>query len=165
MAAAFVGSVREKVGQDVPEETILVAMQKLNPRLIGISKVVDAVRQELKRKRRPARRRSPKKIVNPAPAAKGAAPQNPPVAEHKPAAPKTAIDRLEEVLNANWDQAEQEGLKPQRMTGPSFIHAVHRHSDPRDATRPRILRACKQASERDMLVTPTVAADIIRQES
>jgi hypothetical protein len=77
---------------------------------------------------------------------------------------KTTIDQLEEILEANWRRAEGEGFEPPRMSGPAFIDAVHRHSDPRDATRRRILKAAKTAEGRDLLITPTLVADMIREE-
>jgi hypothetical protein len=43
MATSFVQRVREMVGSDVPEETILQAMKRLNPRALDINKVPVAV--------------------------------------------------------------------------------------------------------------------------
>lgn len=75
------------------------------------------------------------------------------------------MEELEAILDANWRRAEKDGFKPERMNGVAFIHAVHRHTDPRDATKSRILRACEQVDKEDILITPTAVADIIRLES
>jgi hypothetical protein len=75
------------------------------------------------------------------------------------------MEKLEEILAANWNRAEREGFKPSRMTGPEFVRAVHRHSDPRDATRSRIVRACFKVDSQDVIITPPTIADVIRSES
>jgi len=75
------------------------------------------------------------------------------------------MEQLEEILEANWGRAESEGLEPPRMSGAAFVDAVHRHSDPRDATRRRILNACQTAEGRDVMITPTLVADVIREET
>ena len=79
--------------------------------------------------------------------------------------PKTMIERLEAILDANWLRAEQEGFKPERMSGREFVQAVHRHCDPRDATRSRIVRACLKIDDQDILIAPPMVADQIRTES
>jgi hypothetical protein len=169
MATGFVERVREMVGSDVPEETILQAMKRLNPRALDINKVAGAVKVELAKEQRRAVRAGPMTVT------RSGRPEQVRVA--RPAARrqrsaavtsnqrKATMDQLEEILEANWRRAEGEGFEPQRMSGPAFIDAVHRHSDPRDATRRRILKACRAAEGRDLLITPTLVADMIREET
>jgi hypothetical protein len=179
MAEAFVQSVREKIGQDAPDETILAVVSKLPPRSINIAKVVAGVRQELnKRSRRPARRRAAKAIRSttnpglprpiprePDKPAQAGQPSSRPRHARRPAAGGTLLDVLEEILSANWSRAEQEGLRPERLSGAEFIRAVHLHCHPRDATRSRIVRACKKIDRQDVIITPPLVADIIREEA
>lgn len=169
MAASFVQRVREIVGSDASEETILQAMKRLNPRSLDISKVSVAVKAELAKQQRRAGRGSRATV------ARTGRPEKvrtaPPAVRRRRAAAassskrKTSLDQLEEILEANWRRAEGEGFEPPRMSGSAFIDAVHRHSDPRDATRRRILKACKTAEGRDLLITPTLVADMIREET
>jgi hypothetical protein len=168
MATSFVQRVREMVGSDVPEETILQAMKRLNPRALDINKVTVAVKAELTKEQRRAGRARPATVAKPGRPdqvrnAPPAVRRRRTAAANSPQA-KTTIDQLEEILEANWRRAEGEGFEPPRMSGPAFIDAVHRHSDPRDATRRRILKAAKTAEGRDLLITPTLVADMIREE-
>jgi len=170
MAAGFVQRVRDMIGSDVPEETVLYAMKKLNPRALDISKVAVAVKAELGRQQRRAGRASTATVANPGrPQRVRSAP--PPVERRREAGAaqatrtKTMMDQLGEVLDTNWIRAEREGFEPPRMSPPAFVDAVHRHSDPRDATRKRILQACKTAEGKDLLITPTLVADMIREQT
>jgi hypothetical protein len=167
MAEGFAQRVREMVGSDVPEETILQAMKRLNPRALDINKVAVAVKAEVNRVQRRAGRASRATVARPGrpeqvlPAATPVEPQR-----EESAAPNrtgTMMGQLEQILEANWQRAEREGLEPPRMSGAAFVDAVHRHSDPRDATRRRIVKACKTAEGRDVLITPTLVADMIRE--
>jgi hypothetical protein len=175
MAAAFVKSVQEQVGPTASEEIILTSLQKLPPRSIEIKKVVAAVKKELAKKPRSSSRRRAKTVVSSnTRGAKGttrATAEKPPAARRKPAGspkpsqPKTLMEKLEAILGVNWRRAEHEGFKPERMTGPEFVHAVHRHCDPRDASRSRILRACLKIDGQDIVITPPIVADQVRAES
>jgi hypothetical protein len=169
MATNFVQRVREMVGSDVPEETILQAMKRLNPRALDINKVAGAVEAELTKEERRAGRAGratvaktgrPEQVRTAPPAGRGRR-----VAATSSSQRKTTADQLEEILEANWRRAEGEGFEPPWMSGSAFIDAVHRHSDPRDATRRRILKACRTADGRDLLITPTLVADMIREET
>lgn len=169
MAAAFVKSVQDKVGPSASQDIILISLQKLPARSIQINKVVAAVRKELTKKPRSSRRRRAKTIVSSSArgpkAAPRAAARRKPAGSPKAAQPKTMMEKLDAILDANWRRAEQEGFKPERMSGPEFVLAVHRHCDPRDATRPRILRACLKIDSQDILIAPPMVADQIRAES
>ncbi len=178
MAEAFVKSVREKLGQNASEEVILAAIRRLPPRAISITRVVAGVRQELNKKRRRPQRRSATEIIQPATNTSsplpGRAKSVPPAADESPpsrlrearrtAAGRTLLDLLEEILSANWARAEREGFRPERLSGTDFIRAVHLNCDPRDATRSRIVKACQRIDQQDVIITPPLVADIIREE-
>ncbi len=173
MAEAFVASVQHKVGQDVAEEAILTVMQKLNPRSIDMSKVVTAVKREVTRSRR-ASPRSTNTVVRDLPIRPADSPprkttrsrRSPAKSDEleKSTPSKTMIEQMEDILEKNWGRAEREGLQPERLTGPAFVSAVHRSSDPRDATRSRILQACTVIDGQDIVLTPTAVADYIREQ-
>ncbi len=175
MATAFVKSVQDKASPSASEEIILTSLQKLPPRSIEIKKVVAAVKKELAKKPRSSSRRRAKTVIfsstrGPKDAAWAAAKKAPaatskPAESPKPSRPKTLMEKLEAILDANWRRAEREGFKPERLTGPEFVLAVHRHSDPRDATRTRIVRACLKIDGQDIVITPPMVADQIRVES
>jgi len=176
MADAFVRSVRDKIGQEVAEETVLAVVRRLPPRAISISKVVAGVRQELNKKAsRPARHRRAE-VIRPAAASPmpGRSNRETPVGDKPPSSRlgearrrqtgRTLIDLMEEILNTNWARAEREGFRPERLSGADFIRAVHLHCDPRDATRSRIVKACRKIDQQDVIITPPLVADIIREE-
>jgi hypothetical protein len=176
MAANFVKSVQERTGPNASEEIILAALQQLNPRSIEIRKVITAVKKELAKKPRRTRKRTTKTVTIQAGASQKTVPSTArkgrrssasqrQTASSKRTAPRTLLVRLEEVLEANWKRAEQEGFQPERFSGSDFVKAVHRHCDPRDATRSRILRACKMIDKQDIIITSTAVADLIREES
>jgi len=173
MAAAFVKSIQDKIGQEVPEEIILVTIKKLNPRSLEINKVVAAVRKELsKRPRRSSHSRTRTLIMYDAETGSSSSKRTPRVSAkkrpRKPRAPgtpptKTILEKLEEVLGENWARAESEGFQPERLDGVNFLRAVHRYCDPRDATRARVLRACQKIDKEDVLISAPGVADEIRK--
>ena len=170
MASAFVGSIQEKIGQDVSEQLILTVLKKFNPRSIEIGRVVVAVKQEMTRQNNRSRRRGNGAKVMPidpnqAMPTSSSARQATPSGRSRVTASKTTVEQLEDLLTSNWNRAEREGFQPERMNGPAFISAVHRYSDPRDATRVRIVRACEVVDRQDVLITPTAVADVIRGEA
>lgn len=173
MAAAFVQSVQTKIGQDVSEKLILGAMQKLNPRSLEISRVVTAVKQEMTKEKRRANRQSRRKTVISISTSKGRTTRSTTNQEKKvrrkssasSVPSKPVIEQIEDTLNANWRRATKEGFDPEKMSGPAFIQAVHRYCDRRDASKARILRACKSVDARDVVITPTAVADIIREQN
>ncbi len=77
---------------------------------------------------------------------------------------RTSIRALEEILDTNWTRAEQEGFRPDRLDVEEFVRAVGLHCDPRDATRSRIVKACRKIDRQDVIITPTLVADIVREE-
>lgn len=169
MATAFVNSVQTKVGDGATEEVILRAIQKLNPRSIEIKKVVAAVKQEIVRGSRPTRRHKASTVIittDGGPKTQSKPRSATPRKSRNSSTPKqmTLMEQLGEVLTANWTRAEREGFSPQKMNASKFVRAVHRNSDPRDATKARIVRACRLIDKRDIVITPTSVADLIREE-
>jgi hypothetical protein len=168
MASEFSRSIRRKIDEDVSDDVLLGALRKVNPRALDIDKVTIAVKSELaKNHRRETRRSGPARTIG----ADAAEPSDPKttraeIAEEETARParRSIAQQLDELLESNWNRAEGEGLNPQRMSGRQFVDAVHRHSDRRDATLRRVLQACRRIDSDDVLLTPTVVADAIRQE-
>ena len=176
MAENFVKSVQERTGPNASEEIILAALQQLNPRSIEIRRVITAVKKELTKNPRRARKQRANTVTlqatgtrkagsSPGKEARRLAEKHRRSESVKRIAPQTLVEQLEEVLRANWLRAEKEGFEPERLSGPDFVKAVHRHSHPRDATRSRILRACKAVDRQDIIITPTSVADIIRRDT
>lgn len=174
MATAFVKSVQDKIGQDVPEEIILAAIKRLNPRSLEINKVVAAVKKELSKLPRGSSHGKTRTVIMVDGKAAPLAPKRLPRPSHERQsriplragmpARKTIVEQLENVLMENWTRAESEGFQPERMDGMEFLRAVHRYCDPRDATRARVLRACQQIDKEDVMISAPVIADVIRQE-
>ena len=169
MASAFTDSVRNKIGQDVSDQMILEVLKKSSPRSIEINKIVAKINIELnKGSSRNSRSRTSKRtmqIKTEKPSGKKQPATPPPAHSHSdPFSQKTIIDQIEEILLANWNRAEKEGFQPRRSKGPAFINAVHRYCDPRDATRRRVLHACKEIDAKDILLTSTLVADFIRAQ-
>lgn len=165
MASVFADRVRQLVGQEVPDKIILKSLTRLNPRSIEINKVVTEVRRELTRdQNRQRRHRTSTTIINPSTVMPTLSIETVSKDEKSRGRP-TLIQKIESVLAGNWNRAEREGFRPQRLAVVDFVHAVHRHCDPRDATKPRLLRACESADKQEVIITPTLIADIIRQRS
>ena len=152
------------MGPDATLEIIFDALSRLNPRSIDMNRAVAAVRDELTKSSR--RRGSPRGIASGSPGrrspSRGAAGSA--GSQAKRPKPKSVIERIHDVLESNWSRAESEGFRPHRMSAAAFVKAVHRHTDPRDATRSRILKACSQLDKSDVLISPTGVADVIRRE-
>ena len=169
MASSFVKSVQDKVGTGASEEIILVALGRLSPRSIEINRVVLAVRKELAKKPRRPRKQSSKPVIITPKGVTASTPKSAVESQQAPAskraAPKSLLGQLEEILIENWRRAEQEGFSPEQMAVPDFVRAVHRYCDPRDATRSRIVRACKAVDKQDVIITPPTVADLIRKAS
>lgn len=170
MADAFVSSIQERVGPEATPEVIFHALSGLSPRSIDMTRAVTAVRAELSRSRRRSRRRPASRGVisatSDSPDSRNAHHRSVGSvgSQARRAKPKSVIERIGDALEKNWSRAEHEGFRPHRMSAAAFIKAVHRHTDPRDATRSRILKACNQLDKGDVLISPTGVADVIRRE-
>lgn len=163
MAAQFVQRVQERVDQPVSHADILIVMQKIPPKSLSLEKVITRVKERQKRGRRgvaqrPAAAQKRHSPIKPASITTTAPPSNASVKE-----PKTILERLEVVLQKNWDRAETEGLQPARMSTDDFVNAVYRYTDRREASRQRILQAARQLDQDNVLLTPALVADIVHQ--
>jgi hypothetical protein len=167
MAVQFAQRVEERVGQPVSHDEILAAMQKISARSLTMEKVVAKVRDQQKRKSRRAPRRQAVPKKQPRPTAQPADPvstaTNAPPRTTSPKESKTILEKLQVVLQENWDRAEAEGLRPNRMSTEAFVNAIYRHTDRREASRQRILQATRQLNQADVLLTPTLVADAVHK--
>jgi hypothetical protein len=157
-AARFVERVRAELTDPIGDDDLVEIVRSINPRQISLSKVIHAVRDYQKRTAARAARR--------ATTARGgaAAPEEArPIAPIRPRAGGTLIARIDEILTRNWDRAEREGFKPQRISAEGFVDAVRDYTDPRDATHARILEALEELERQDVVITPNNAADRVRE--
>lgn len=178
MAAQFVQRIQGRVKQPVSPAQVLAAMQKISAKTLTLDKVVAKVeelqtKEQRKAQRRRARqqRHSPtvQKIVQASTTTAAHASQPAPPTAPMPAratltkVPKTILEKLQAVLQQNWDRAEAEGLSPSRMPAQAFINAVYGYTDRREASRRRILQAAKQLDQSDVLLTPALVADVVHE--
>lgn len=160
MAAQFAQRVQDRVGQPVSYAEILSAMQKISARSLSLEKVVAKVQQQQKKKGQVSRRRatqsdrSPSQAVRPGRTTSDASPR-----ATLSKQPQTILEKLEAVLQENWNRAEAGGLRPDRMSAQAFVNTVYKYTDRREATRRRILQAAQQLDQTDVLLTPTLVAD------
>jgi len=176
MALQFIKRVESRIGQPVSHGEILTAMKKVPVKNLSLEKIVAKVQQARKQSsRRTSRRRTTTHIGQTAdsPPPTGSTLSTRAVALESdsatPAAtsegvvarpPKTILERLDTVLERNWNRAENEGLRPLRMSAEDFIEAVYQYSDRREASRRRILQAAIELDGADVALTPALVADV-----
>ncbi len=152
MAAQFAQRVQDRVGQPVSHAEILAVMRKIPARSLSLEKVVTKVQEGYKREQRRGQRTGRRG---------SAAATRPPA--HPAKAPQTVLEQLQDLLQENWNRAEAEGLRPNRMSTAAFVNAVYHHTDRREATPRRMLQAARQLDEADVLLTPALVADAIHE--
>jgi hypothetical protein len=180
-AARFMERVRAEVSDPISDEDLAEIIRGINPRQLSLPKVIHAVRDYHKRlaareAKRAARRSAKRPAVTEAAAEPEVATTEEPVEEEasqprarrevalvRPRSNSSLVARIGEVLERNWARAEREGYTPERLDAEAFINAVRDYTDPRDATHARILEALKELDRQDVLITPTVAADRVRE--
>lgn len=179
-AARFIERVRAEVSDPISDDDLAEIIRGINPRQLSLPKVIHAVRdyhkrlaaREAKRAARRSARRpavveaaTETEVAGDEPAEEeGAQPRGRrEVALVRPRSNSSLVARISEVLERNWARAEREGYTPERLDAEAFINAVRDYTDPRDATHARILEALKELDRQDVLITPTVAADRVRE--
>jgi hypothetical protein len=162
MAAEFAQRVQERVGAPVSHDEILAAMQKISSKSLSLDKVVTKVQQRQEQESRRASR-SKRRPTTPASRRPGTVAASPDTSRSR--GPRTILQKLEAVLQKNWDRAAAEGLQPDRMPTEAFVNAVHRYSDRREAIPRRILQAATQLDRTDVLLTPALVADSVHKLS
>jgi aspartokinase len=180
MAEQFVKRVQERVNEQVPPIVVLSAMQKISIKTLTLEKVVTKVqeiqkkellkaqRQQAKReKRRSAAAKSTpvaKTTANATTTAQTSSRQPAPAPRARSTKePKTILEKLQAILERNWDRAAAEGLSPDRMSAKDFMNAVYGYTDRREASRRRILKAAARLDESDVLLTPALVADDVHE--
>ncbi len=163
MADRFTRRVQERVGQSTSAEDVLAVMKAMPAKSLSMDKVVSKLQQRQKRSRRRTRstrtstRSSRRRTVS----GSGTSKAHPTATRSRQ--PKTLAERLNAVLQSNWDRAEAEGLKPERMSAEEFVKAVYHYTDRREATRQRILKAMGKLDKDDVLLTPALVADVVHE--
>jgi aspartokinase len=180
MAEQFVKRVQERVKEQVPPVVVLSAMKKISIKTLTLEKVVTKVQEIQKKELLKAQRQRAKRAkrrsaaAKSAPAAKttaSATPATPASSRQATPAPranssqksKTILERLQAILERNWDRAAAEGLNPDRMSAQDFMNAVYGYTDRREASRRRILKAAARLDESDVLLTPALVADDVHE--
>jgi len=166
MASQFVERVQARAGQPVSQAEVLTAMRKIPAKSLSMEKVVAKVQQQRKSPsrrttRRTTARQTRRPITRPERAAAAANMASSFTLTHKE--PKTILERLGSVIQENWDRAEAEGLKPNRMSAEAFVDAIYQFTDRREGTRRRILQAAQQLDQDDVMLTPALVADVVHQ--
>jgi hypothetical protein len=166
MAQQFVQRVQSRVDPSVSAGEVLAAMKKISVKSISMEKVVNKVQQQRSSKsgrssRQPTARSTPR---SPAARRKPAARRpRPPASTDGRKEPQTLMERLEAVLQENWDRAEAEGLQPDRMEADAFVQAIYQFTDRREGTRRRILQAAKKLNAADVILSPALVADTVHE--
>jgi hypothetical protein len=170
MATQFVQRVQSRIGQPVSHAEVLAAMQAISAKSLTMDKVVAKLQQHRKAaSRRAARRQTARQTRKSAPDS-GTEAQSEAGSTDSKSTPvdsgkqtQTILERLESVLQENWDRAEAEGLQPNRMSTEAFVNAVYQYTDRREGTRRRIMQAASQLDESDVLLTPALVADVVHE--
>jgi hypothetical protein len=157
-ASRFVERVRAELTEPISDEDLVEIVRSINPRQISLSKVIHAVRDYQKRAAARAARRATTTRGGAADAESAR-----PVAPIRPRTGGTLIGRIDDILTRNWDRAEREGLKPQRIGAEAFVDAVRDYTDPRDATHARIIEALEELERQIVMITPNNTADRVRE--
>jgi hypothetical protein len=162
MAVQFAQRVQERVGQPVSYAELLAAMEEISSKSLTLDKVVKKVQARQKStSRRPSRRQTAQperaSAIEPVESVGTGRARLPQTARAKK--PATILKALQGLLQENWDRAESEGLRPDRMPVEAFVNAVYRYTDRREAIPRRILQAAQQLDQADVLLTPALVAD------
>jgi len=167
MADRFTRRVQERVGQSASADDILAVMKAMSAKSLSMDKVVAKVQQRQNRKSS-ARRRTKSTRTTTTRSSRRQTVSNGRTASTRSTVtrsrkPKTLVERLGVILQDNWDRAEAEGLRPERMSTEEFVKAVYHYTDRREATRQRILKAMGQLDKDDVLLTPALVADAVHE--
>jgi len=168
MADRFTRRVQERVGQPASADDILAVMKAMSSKSLSMDKVVAKVQQQQKRKGNSSARRRTTTRTTASPLSRRRTVSNRKTASARATVtrsqePKTLAERLGAILQDNWDRAEAEGLKPERMSAEEFVKAVYHYTDRREATRQRILKAMGRLDKNDVLLTPALVADAVHE--
>jgi hypothetical protein len=160
MAAQFIDRVQARVGAPVSDAEILTAMKKISAKSLSMDKVVAKLQQQ----QEAAKKRKARQETSPAGRpAKSTRSSDTPAPSGAKKQPGTILEKLESVLEGNWDRAEEEGLNPQRMSAEAFVNAIYQYTDRREGTRRRILEAATRLDNSDVILTPALVADAVHE--
>ncbi|HLF29130.1 MAG TPA: hypothetical protein VJG32_22610 [Anaerolineae bacterium] len=160
-APIYVARIHERMGHEVPMESIIAAMKKIAPKKLSMETIVG---QLTKMERAPARTRAPK-VVDEEPAAApkvdgGAARRSKTV---PPPQKMSSLQQITTILNANWARGRKHGLKPPVMTAERFVRTTQSIAGVPKPSVTRILQALQKLDRRDVLLTPNLVADEINE--
>ena len=191
-APTYIKRVHERMGYEVPIETIVAALHKISPKRLTMDALIDRLR---KMERAPGRARKPAlSEAEGAPAAGGGDPvglpagmrsrseppkpalRSLPRAKSKGPRPRagrggagstaegpSATTYISMVLTRNWERGRKQGLKPLVMTTDRFVKTAQSIAGTPKPSVARVLRSVEKLDRMGVLLTPNLVADDIHE--
>ena len=169
MAPIYIARIHERMGHEIPMDTIIAAMKKIAPKKLSMDTIVDRLQ---KMERAPARTRAAKPALEedagteedeadpPAPAKlRASSHKNDALAGHRP----TTLGQIGKILAANWERGRKHGLKPPVLSADKFVKTAQTIAGTPKPTVIRVLQAIIKLDKRDVLLTPNLVADEINE--
>lgn len=169
MAPIYIARIHERMGHEIPMDTIIAAMKKIAPKKLSMDTIVDRLQ---KMERAPVRTRAAKAAPEedagteedeadpPAPAKpRASSHKNDALAGHRP----TTLGQIGKILAANWERARKQGLKPPVLSADKFVKTAQTIAGTPKPTVIRVLQAIIKLDKRDVLLTPNLVADEINE--
>jgi len=151
MAPTYIKRIRERMGYEVPIETIVAALHKISPKRLTMDTLIDRLR---KMERAPAPDRSNR----------GPALSRSPERSRRVEGPKpSAMTHISMVLTRNWERGRKQGLKPPVMTTDRFVKTAQSMAGAPKPSVARVLRSVEKLDRMDVLLTPNLVADDINE--
>jgi hypothetical protein len=168
MAESIVTRIRQRMGRDVPIGEILAAIRKIAPTRLTTDEIVKRLKKASSAHTNRVAHNDEDDI--------GLEPDAGADTEQAMASAPTAIKprrtssarratsaqgQIREILERNWERANDAGLKPPDMTADRFVRATQSAVGEPRPTVVRILSAVQKLSKQDVLITPNLVADEI----
>ena len=191
MAPTYIKRVHERMGYEVPLESIVAALHQISPKRLTMDALIERLR---KMERTPGRARKPapsqgsgqalslegspvaesgdperSRRTAGAPAGVGAKPalRSPrpkgagSEAEGSKSSKPSAMTQISIVLTRNWERGRKQGLKPSVMTTDRFVKTAQSIAGTPTPSVARVLKSVEKLDRLDILLTPNLVADDI----
>jgi hypothetical protein len=158
MAPVYIARIHERIGHEVPMDSILAAMRKIAPKRLSMDTIVERLK---KTQQAPARSRA-NHSGDAAAHAGGRAPSHAARAIANGTKP-SALQQISRILTVNWERGRRLGLKPPVMSTDRFIRTTQSIAGTPTPSVARILRSVEKLERRDILITPNLVADDINE--
>ncbi len=177
MAPTYLKRVHERMGYEVPLETILAALHQISPKRLTMDALIERLR---KMERTPGRARKPALSLEGSPVAEsgdpersrrtvgvpagvGAKPALRSEAEGSESSKPSAMTQISIVLTRNWERGRKQGLKPSVMTTDRFVKTAQSIAGAPTPSVARVLKSVEKLDRLDVLLTPNLVADDINE--